>query len=276
MSVELETRVHRANLIGVDRHLDGLYGDDISQRLLGDINSKKEGRVSEVTDRPEPITIEDAPTETGFGPAPATPPKRRSPALVPAILTAVIAVGVIVALVARSQAPDVADPPVEIAEQFMAARNAHDTETVMSLFSDTGVTIHEWPRNVRQFPDQLEHERVIGKTFDLEECVEQSATRVRCSYKTTNAILEVLEIPPLEGDYYELTIKDGQIVTVFQDGPEHPEFEEAMDGTFFTWVRENHPENAELVVNEGYLHPDSMPLWRQYVPEFVAAMEQAG
>ena len=238
--------------------------------------------MSEMTERPDQNTVEEIPAdEKAFRQASTSPPRKRSPALVPAILTAIIAIGVVVALVTRSPAPDVADTPVEIAEQFMAARNAHDTETVMSLFSQGGVTISEFPGNLAEFPAQMEHERVVGKTFDLEECVEQSttqsATRVRCSYKTTNAILEVLEIPPLEGEYYELWIKDNRIVVLNRgEGPAHPEFEEAMDGTFFTWVRENHPENAELVVNEGYLHPDSMPLWRQYVPEFVADMEQDG
>lgn len=220
MSVELEARVRRANLITRDRHLERLYDDDLSHRLLRDIYSKKEGRMSETTDRPEPTTVEDvSPDEEAFRPAPA-PRQRRNPALVPAIVTAVIAIGVVVALVARQPAL-VADTPVEIAEQFMAALNDHDAAAVRSLLADEDGMIAEAVPGVAgiEIEQQIEQEEVLGWTYQIEACVDQTPENestqsvVTCTYSITDDITRAIGNEPYEGSRYEFVVVDGKIVS---------------------------------------------------------------
>ncbi len=105
MSVELEARVRRANLITQDRHLERLYDDDLSRRLLRDVYSMKEGRMTETTDRPEPVDCRGSPKNRQLARRPILPiqPAKADPCLAPAILTAVIAIGAIVALYARDR-----------------------------------------------------------------------------------------------------------------------------------------------------------------------------
>jgi hypothetical protein len=274
VSVELETRVRRANLVSRDRQLDALYGNDLSHRLLRDVYSKKEGRMSEVTDRPEPGAVTDVPAdEKAFRPTPA-PPKRRSPAFVPAILTAVIATGVIVALVARQPTPEVAQTPVQIGEAFMTALNAHDADGVLALMADDAIFPEDAEVDLR---GELRIEELQGWTYDSEPCVEtlsdENVARVVCAYSITNELTRVLGTGPYEGNSYSLVIENGEIISVSQTEPDTLLFEETFV-PFFAWVVENRPEAGDMYWH--YSDQANLAKWEQYLPEFVAAIEDAG
>jgi len=283
MSVELEARVRRANLISRDRHLERLYDDDLSRRLLRDIYSKKEGRMTETTDRPEPTTVEEVPPdEEAFRPAPAPQP-RRSPAFVPAILTAVIAIGVIVALVARQPASEVADTPVQIAEAFMAALNSHDPDAVRSLLTDDDAMVTEaveveevGPISIEQ---QLEQEEVLGWTYHVEECWERTVlvdgggTSVGCAYACSNDITVALGTGPYRVSRYDFVIADGKI-ELARNEEYDSEFHDEAISAFGEWVLANHPGEGDFFYE--YLDEENLAKVARYVPEFVAAMEQAG
>lgn len=274
MSVELETRVRRANLVSRDQHLERLYGDDLSHRLLRDVYSKKEGRMSEVTDRPEQGAVTDVPAdEKAFRPTP-TPPRRRSPALVPAIVSAVIAIGVIVALVARQPAPMVAETPVQIAEAFMTALNAHDADAVLALMTDDATFPEDTEVDLR---GELRMEELQGWTYDSEPCIEASSaesfTRVVCPYSITNELTRVLGTGPYEGNSYSLVIENGDITAFSQTEPDTRLFEETFV-PFFDWVVENRPEAEDMYWH--YIDEENLAKWEQYFPEWLASLEEAG
>jgi hypothetical protein len=276
MSVDLEARIRRANLISQDRHLERLYGDDLSHRLLRDIYSKKEGRMSEMTDRPEQVTVEDGHKGEAVGLAPKRAPSRRSPALVPAILTAVIAVCVIVALVARQPAPVVAQTPVEIAEAFMAALNEHDADALFALMTDDFV----FPQGdtEAQLRGEIRMEEVQGWTYDVESCVEtlgtENISRVQCRYSHTNDLARALGTGPYPGGNYNFSIEEGEITSAAQTEPDGMVFEESI-GPFLNWVIENHPEAGEDIYFH-YTDDVNLAVWEQYLPEWLASLEQAG
>jgi hypothetical protein len=274
MSVELEARVRRANLISRDRHLERLYDDDLSRRLLRDIYSKEEGRMSETTDRPEPITVEGVPpNEEAFRPAPA-PRQRRSPAFVPAILTAVIAIGVIVVLVARDQTPNVADTPVGIAEAFMTALSEHDADAVFALMAeDATVPEGDTEDGMR---GEIRMEELQGWTYQVESCVEtpgQRPSRVRCSYSFSNELARALGTGPYGGNVYNFFIQDGEIAAAQQVEPDQIPYQEAMV-PFFQWVVDNRPEAGDMYWH--YTDEDNLAKWQQYYPEWLASLEEAG
>jgi hypothetical protein len=282
MSVELEARVRRANLISRDRHLERLYDDDLSHRLLRDIYSKKEGRMSDTKDRPEPTTVEEVqPDEEAFRSAPA-PRQQRSPAFVPAILTAVIAIGVIVVLVARDQTPDVAGTPVGIAEAFMAAMNEHDPVAVRSLLADDEAMVGEVAGvegvTGAGIEQQLEQEEVLGWTYHVEGCLDlanpnNTASEVRCNYAFSNHLTRAIGAGPYEGSFYELLIADGKIRFVNNEEYDDAFHEEAISA-FGGWLEANHPEANDIYYE--YFDEENLAKWEKYLPEFVAAMEETG
>jgi hypothetical protein len=281
MSVEIEARVRRANLVSQDPHLDRLYGDELSHRLLRDVYSKKEGRMSEMTDRPEQGTVQDAPVdEKAFRPTRST--KTRSPAFVPAILTAVIAVGVIVALVARQPA-SVADTPIEVAEAFMAALNEHDAAAVKALLANEDAVTGEGVDGeevVVTIEQQLEQEEILGWTYHVEECVESSIlaeegrSSVACTYAFSNDITIASGIAPYGGSRYDLVIADGLIHAAVNNENDGGFHSEALT-LFFDWMQQNHPGEVDDMYYE-YVDEENLGKWERFVPEFVAAMEEAG
>jgi hypothetical protein len=284
MSVELETRVRRANLVSLDRQLERLYGNDLSHRLLRDVYSKKEGRMSEMTDRPE-SAVEDVPAdEKAFRPTP-TPAKQRSPAFVPAILTAVIGIGVIVALAAREPTPEVAQTPVQIAEAFMTALNAHDADAVRSLLVDDDAMVTEAvevedvdvdPITIEQ---QLEQEEVLGWTYHVENCVERSVpvegggTSLGCAYSFSNDISVAIGTGPYGMSRYDFVIVDGKIALA-ENFEYDSRFHEEAISAFGDWLGANHPEVSDIYYE--YYDEANLASLKQFVPEFVAAMEDPG
>ena len=276
MSVELEARVRRANLISRDRHLERLYDDDLSRRLLRDIYSKKEGRMTETTDRPEPTTVKDVPPdEEAF--RPPTRRQRRSPAFVPAILTAVIAIGIIVALVARQPAFEVADTPVGIAEQFMAALNEHDADSILALMADDGV-FGDREDNDR---GEIRQEEVLGWTYHVEECVDRDpessggVSHVGCTFAFSNDITRATGTGPYPGNSYHLWVEDGRITVAQSSDPSTDLFEDQALVLFWEWMLENHPGEFENMFWD-YTDEENLAKWEQFLPEFVAAIEETG
>jgi hypothetical protein len=273
MSVDLEARVRRANLVSRDQHLERLYGDDLSHRLLRDVYSKKEGRMSEVTDRPDQPAVQDVPVEEkAFRPGPARSGQRRSPALVPAILTAVIGIGVIVALVARGPAPNVATP-VEIADRFMAALNEHDVDAAFALIGE-GAVLDGDPEE--QMRGQIRMEELQGWTYQVEPCVEAPTTSTRsqvdCSYSHTSDLTRALGTGPYDGNVYRFVIVDGEIMSTNNHEPSTL-FEETYV-PFFRWVVENRPEAGDMYWH--YNDEENLAKWEQYLPEWLASLEEAG
>jgi hypothetical protein len=272
VSVELETRVRRANLVSRDQQLDALYGNDLSHRLLRDVYSKKEGRMSEITDRPSQGTVEDVPAdEKAFRPTPA-PHKGRNPAFVPAILTAVIAIGVIVALVARQPTPVVAQTPVQIAEAFMMALNDHDADAVLALMADSA-PIPEGDSEA-EFRGELRMEEFQGWSYDSDVCIDtstESQIRVVCPYAITNELTRVLGTGPYDMNSYSFVIEDGEITSTSQTEPDYWLFEETYV-PFLAWAAENQSGNMYW----HYSDEENLAKWEQYFPEWLAAIEDAG
>lgn len=278
MSVEIETRVRRANLVSRDQHLERLFGADLSHRLLRDVYSIKEGRMDEMTDWSEQSAVEDVPAdEKAFRPTP-TSPQQRSAAFVPAILSAVIAIGVIVALVARQPA-SLAETPVQIAEAFMTALNDHDADAVLSLFGEHYVFGEGSTEALLR--GEIEQESVLGWTYHLEGCVDVGAVgdnaRVSCDYAFSNDITRATGTGPYGGSTYVFSIdRDGEIRLADNTEADQQFHGEALQ-QFFDWLLEEHPDAGDMYYQyDGRNGPENLAKWEQYLPEFVAAMEEAG
>ena len=274
MSVELEARVRRANLITRDRHLERLYDDDLSRRLLRDIYSKKEGRMTDTTDRPQPVPVPDA----WIGkPSVPTRIRRASAAWGVASLVIVLAIGAIVAQVNRG--PDLATA-VGVAEAYMVAINEHDVDTVLSMLADDAVVESDWDATtLTDLPARIEFERIIGMTYHWDACIEDAPGQVRCPYQGSNHLSRALGVGLSGANRFEFTIEDGMIEHVANFESEGLQSEARVAETiepFEAWVLENHPEDYGRVFSPPLWRAQPMALWEEYVPEFVASVTGSG
>jgi hypothetical protein len=114
MSVDVESRVKRANLIIRDEHLEQLFGDETSNRFLLDILAKKEGRMTD--NRPDQQPTPEKAQRT----APTQPQKRFRLGVALAAVLIVVAVGVVFATVSNrgSTVAEVEPGPITSFEDF--------------------------------------------------------------------------------------------------------------------------------------------------------------
>ena len=143
MSVDVESRVKRANLIIRDEQLEQLFGDETSNRFLLDILAKKEGRMTDNRPDQQP-TPEKVQTQRT---APTQPQKRFRLGVALAAVLIVVAVGVVFATVSNrgSTVAEVEPGPV-------------------TSFDDIAGTIYRSPGTGDQYLYFLEDGTINGST----------------------------------------------------------------------------------------------------------------
>jgi hypothetical protein len=204
------------------------------------------------------------------------PRRQRVAGLVAAAALVVIAIGVVIAL--ANQPPEVAASPVQVAEAFMEARNAHDAEAMAGLLADD--VVHDPGGELVWSPNNLSEaahfEQITAWVYDF-TCVEGGPTQARCAYTQETNLGNALGIVSRPGAFFLIEVDEGQIVSVTNRENGHYPVGEVLVG-FSEWLVQNHPEDVDVMLEDvsQILRPESLALWEQYVPEFVAEMEASG
>jgi hypothetical protein len=169
--------------------------------------------------------------------------------------------------------------PVEIGRQFVVARNAHDSDTAMSLFaSDAVIHFDDHMTAVEQYDAHFAWHAATDWMFEVQECLQTQPpprAAVTCTYEMTNAWSGPLGIAPTIGSF-DFVIEDDLIEEIthninrggFNDGW----------SKFQNWVVLNHPEDRVLMYNSpigsaANWAPESIALWDTYTDLFVASIE---
>ena len=262
MSVELERRVRRANMVTQDSHLEQLFDRDLTARLLLDVRAKKEGRMPDTIGSNPPTEDSPISERTVRGPRPPAGGGRK-PSLVWVMATIGIVVAGVIWAISAGQSQPVATPAetaVETAVEFMDALNAHDVEAMEALYAPGGLPGHR---------SEIEQEGVIGWTYHFTCQVTSEApitTFVSCPYSFTNHITDVFGLEPYEGSSVNLQIRDG--VVVWYDNIEFSDEWQGDGGgleRFHDWMVENHPEDAESFYY-NYTDEANLDFWKEYIP----------
>ncbi|MET0565167.1 MAG: hypothetical protein ABW021_01815 [Acidimicrobiia bacterium] len=191
-------------------------------------------------------------------------------------LAGVIVVVAVAAFALANRNPTPVASPVEIATSFLDARNSHDAEAMTSLLADDVVWVPggELLMDATNVPAAVEFERITGADYEF-TCANDGPSQVRCPYTLENHLSRALGFPPRElaPAYYLFGIEDGQIVRV--ENIENGQFRYGDTVVaFYEWLSTNHPEAGDPPDdNLGILEPEQLALWEQYVPEFVASLE---
>ena len=189
-------------------------------------------------------------------------------------LAGVVIVVAIVALALANRNPTPVASPVEIATSFLDARNSHDAEAMTALLADDVVWVPggELLMDATNIPAAVEFERITGADYEF-TCANDGPSQVRCSYLLENHLSRALGFIPNDGAFYLFGIEDGQIVRV--ENVENGQFRYGdIVVAFDEWLSTNHPELPEPAdTNLALLEPERLEIWEQYVPEFVASLE---
>ncbi|HEY7561036.1 MAG TPA: hypothetical protein VH650_02570 [Gaiellaceae bacterium] len=190
---------------------------------------------------------------------------------------------------------------VRIAERFMAARNAHDIRTAVSLVTDDGVTARLlWGKglypnmpairmNRRRAALALEAERLYGVRYTSVRCRRQPVwgahgeAEVLCSYRMDSRLRQISGLPPERGSL-GIGFRDGKVsYTSFPWlNVSFPSWVPVEGAAFARWVEVEHPEagyafhRGELFRTEGQelvliLRPKSLALLADYLDEYERA-----
>lgn len=256
MSVDVEARVKRANLVTRDEQLVQLFGEDTSSRLLQNIRARTEGQVTET--RPDQVFIPDDKTKKT---APTTPRRNRLGIALAAFLVVVIA-GLGWTFFTDS---DVATTPTGIAESYLDAFDSRDAVAVLVLY----------PAN-EEVAGELAWLEAIGWQENQLECVETAVgppATVHCTHTFENAWTNALSVGPYDR-YDDFTIQDGLIVEISRQSPEDIGFSDEAWDVFLNWMRDKHSSDVSVLYVDSCCQPSFTPeaviLWEQYTQEFVA------
>lgn len=224
-------------------------------------------------------------TDLGTTPRP-TDNRRRRPYMAGLAAAAVVVLtGFALVLINLTGEPSpAAGEPIEIAHEFIDARNEYDGARMASLFETDADLAFEVVDSVSRYPALAEFERAIGWEYRLGNCTEEPHAsegwvRVNCPYQSENDWSRAFGMGPFgEQSNFQLVIADGKIQSLFND-MDFEQFQPVF-GEFFAWLETTHPQDVPRMLDlqagaplyVPYMTPDAIELWERHTDEFVASV----
>ncbi len=177
----------------------------------------------------------------------------------------------------------------EVATGFVEAFGAFDADRaisyladdadILSLMSEVGVRDAEG--TLDEFRLLISLEQAAGSKLMLDSCEEMessaSATEVRCTFDVHSLGSDEIGLGPYSGNYFALTVRDGEIVRASQYR-NYAEIFFQMWAPFATWVATNYPDDVEVMYEIGGHGPrltrESIRLWERHTREYVEEVKQ--
>ncbi|HEY7469830.1 MAG TPA: hypothetical protein VIC07_09935 [Acidimicrobiia bacterium] len=200
-----------------------------------------------------------------------------------------VATAALVVAIPLLRGTDRAGSPEGVAMSYISALADHDWAAVEALFDPA---VAERVVDVIVARDTWDYQRAVGLTYRNVGCEQVSSgsggSLVECEIVVETMVSRALGLEPATGSMSILAGDGGiQRVSVAMDGDNtarpHVGLIVALDEAteaFQDWIREHHPEAEDtmydLARSGPALSPESIGLWEEYVPEFVAEMEAGG
>lgn len=200
----------------------------------------------------------------------APSPKVKNPnRWLPSLATAVVIILVAGFLVARAN-PSLFGPatPLEIANEYMEARNAFDASRAQELInpdaaiSDTPIIGYD------ELELGYEMLQIYGFQYEPYACEEFGAL-VRCTYQMTSELQRIVGAPPVEGEF-DIFVEEGRIDQLYH-GFNFDDFGPNFEA-FIDWIGATHPESFDQLFREQgavatpVLTRESLDLAATYLP----------
>jgi len=283
MDPTTERRIADANLINSSDQLDDIFGDDLSRRLLEEVQARKEGRMN---DRSEHRVVPNEASEV-LEQQPGSDQSRGRGGrrgLVPALAGAAIVIAAFGIFLFRSEGRDLASlTPSEVVQGYVEARNAHDGTAMESFLADEVAIFGDLVKSKEDLSLLADYERAVGWQFDLSECDETrgQVVVVVCPYSWISEASEALGNGYMAGSSFTIEVTEEGITELTNDfmyGGYVP-----VEAAVLEWLEETHPEElATMVDTEAPLGTpprmteESIVLWDRYTEEFVSSITEGG
>jgi hypothetical protein len=177
----------------------------------------------------------------------------------------------------------------EIATGFVEAFGAFDADRAISYLADdavilplmTEIGIQDAEGTLDEFRLLISMGQAMGSKLTLDSCEEMessaSSTEVRCTFDVHSLGSDELGLGPYYGNYFALTVRDGEIVRASQTR-NYSDIYGEMWRPFATWVATNYPDDVEIMYQPGghgeRLTRESIRLWEQHTRDYVKAVKQ--
>jgi hypothetical protein len=177
----------------------------------------------------------------------------------------------------------------EVAMGFVEAFGAFDADRAISYLADdadiwplmSAVGVQDAEGTLDEFRLLVSMEQAAGSKLTLDSCEERdssaSATEVRCTFDVHSLGSDEIGLGPYSGNYFALTVRDGEIVRASQYR-NYAEIYYEMWRPFATWVATNYPDDVEVMYEIGghgaRLTRESIRLWERHIREYVEDVKQ--
>ena len=221
---------------------------------------------------------------------PDAQPARRGTFLAMAALLAVIVGALLVLRSVTEEALPVADQPsltevpapsedaaIETATAFVEAYAAYDAEAAASFLTTEALAEFGGAGGLR---DELLFLQVAARqTLLLEPCTEAASTAsgaiIGCPFSYHRLGSEALGRGPYGENRFEITVSAREITSIsVDDAFHHNGFDDQMWEPFAQWVRDNHPDDVEIMYNNVIqtmwrTTDPSRVLWERHLEEWI-------
>lgn len=166
--------------------------------------------------------------------------------------------------------------PLDIASEYVEAYREFDVDRVESMLAADARVLPWESYSPRDWKSDLRYLEAAGFQFLVGECSEApwsgAGVKVSCDYEAHGLGSNQIGLEPFSGHAFELVIENGLVRNSFM-GFDFSEFSGSMWWPFQDWIRENHPEDFDVLYEEANLSrqtDDAIALWEQRVEDYVA------
>ena len=201
-----------------------------------------------------------------------------------AAIAAVLIGLLVVTSVREAQFSAVSVSAAETATAFLEARQVWDAEAALSYLPEEAKVSIPPARSVEELPMELALLQALGWIYEVDDCsvveahkFDDGTRRVLCSVTHHNDLSRALGVGPYTTTRFTMDVRDGLITSVILAVP-MASYVNQTAAPFFDWLTENHPEDIEAMTTLGTITPaltvESIDLWKRYVAEFVAELQE--
>jgi hypothetical protein len=177
---------------------------------------------------------------------------------------------------------------VTVAQEFLAAYGRFDADAAISYLTDDAIVQGRDMATGRDTPEQLRltlaNYRALGYQQTITDCEHannsESGVSIQCAFDMQLMRSDEIGLGPYTDNYWVLTVRDGKIVSTWQEIPFASNgFFEQMWEPFGAWVSIYHPDNVlTMYIDETKsmqrFTEESNRLWEQRIPEYIADVKQ--
>jgi len=201
-----------------------------------------------------------------------------------AVLASALAIGGAVATSSINDTDSIGPAPShaeEIASGFLDAYGASDTDRAITYLTDNAIT--DAFGSVGGFRQLLAWQEAIGYEQMLEPCEQlgesASGVSLRCTFDFHAVRSDEIGLGPYTGSYWDLTVRDGKVVSATLRWEWTTGFALQMWRPFALWVATTYPGDVLVMYTDGsqgmVAHSEeSIRLWEQRTREYVAAVRR--